>query len=178
MELAKNLLVLTIVCLLPPMRTPVARVTSALTLLAFGRKLFFSPRTPNVSTNHSYEVKHSRVRLPFDTSTALLYLTAFAPMLSPLFLTLESLSGSVVPESFELATEKRAKERQEFEKRLANIEARRERLQEEARQREEEREKEEVAKLRQELVSELFLNRDPKGCVNVLSELMSMLSCF
>uniref|UniRef100_A0A8B9CW86 TPX2 microtubule nucleation factor n=1 Tax=Anser brachyrhynchus TaxID=132585 RepID=A0A8B9CW86_9AVES len=64
----------------------------------------------------------------------------------------ESLSGSVVPESFELATEKRAKERQEFEKRLANIEARRERLQEEARQREEEREKEEVAKLRQELV--------------------------
>nr|XP_047906552.1 targeting protein for Xklp2 isoform X3 [Anser cygnoides] len=57
-----------------------------------------------------------------------------------------------VPESFELATEKRAKERQEFEKRLANIEARRERLQEEARQREEEREKEEVAKLRQELV--------------------------
>uniref|UniRef100_A0A8B9SMA4 TPX2 microtubule nucleation factor n=1 Tax=Anas platyrhynchos TaxID=8839 RepID=A0A8B9SMA4_ANAPL len=65
----------------------------------------------------------------------------------------ESLSGSVVPESFELATEKRAKERQEFEKRLANIEARRERLQEEARQREEEREKEEVAKLRQELVN-------------------------
>ncbi|XP_035422953.1 targeting protein for Xklp2 isoform X1 [Cygnus atratus] len=64
----------------------------------------------------------------------------------------ESLSGSVVPESFELATERRAKERQEFEKRLANIEARRERLQEEARQREEEREKEEVAKLRQELV--------------------------
>ncbi|XP_040432252.1 targeting protein for Xklp2 isoform X4 [Cygnus olor] len=57
-----------------------------------------------------------------------------------------------VPESFELATERRAKERQEFEKRLANIEARRERLQEEARQREEEREKEEVAKLRQELV--------------------------
>ncbi|NXI70349.1 TPX2 protein, partial [Anseranas semipalmata] len=64
----------------------------------------------------------------------------------------ESLSGSVVPESFELATEKRAKERQEFEKRLANIEARRERLQEQARQREEEREKEEIAKLRQELV--------------------------
>ncbi|NXK48756.1 TPX2B protein, partial [Chauna torquata] len=64
----------------------------------------------------------------------------------------ESLSGSVVPESFELATEKRAKERQEFEKRLATIEARREKLQEQARQREEEREKEEVAKLRQELV--------------------------
>ncbi|XP_065610419.1 targeting protein for Xklp2 isoform X1 [Cyrtonyx montezumae] len=64
----------------------------------------------------------------------------------------ESLSGSVVPESFELATEKRAKERQEFEKRLANLEARKEKLQEQARQQEEEREKEEIAKLRQELV--------------------------
>ncbi|XP_009281024.1 PREDICTED: targeting protein for Xklp2 isoform X2 [Aptenodytes forsteri] len=57
-----------------------------------------------------------------------------------------------VPESFELATEKRAKERQEFEKRLADIEAIRERHQEQVRQRQEEREKEEVAKLRQELV--------------------------
>ncbi|KFV05313.1 Targeting protein for Xklp2-B, partial [Pterocles gutturalis] len=64
----------------------------------------------------------------------------------------ESLSGSIVPEGFELATEKRAKERQEFEKRLANREARRERRQEEIRQQKEEREKEEVAKLRQELV--------------------------
>ncbi|NXW20901.1 TPX2B protein, partial [Circaetus pectoralis] len=64
----------------------------------------------------------------------------------------ESLSGSVVPESFELATEKRAKERQEFEKRLAAIEAVRERHQEQVRQQQEEREKEEVAKLRQELV--------------------------
>ncbi|XP_071616160.1 targeting protein for Xklp2 isoform X5 [Heliangelus exortis] len=64
----------------------------------------------------------------------------------------ESLSGSIVPESFELATEKRAKERQEFEKRLADSEARKEKLQEVARQEKEEREKEEVAKLRQELV--------------------------
>ncbi|KAF1486011.1 Targeting protein for Xklp2-B, partial [Pygoscelis antarcticus] len=64
----------------------------------------------------------------------------------------ESLSGSIVPESFELATEKRAKERQEFEKRLADIEAVRERHQEQVRQRQEEREKEEVAKLRQEMV--------------------------
>ncbi|XP_074878136.1 targeting protein for Xklp2 isoform X1 [Buteo buteo] len=64
----------------------------------------------------------------------------------------ESLSGSIVPESFELATEKRAKERQEFEKRLAAIEAVRERHQEQVRQQQEEREKEEVAKLRQELV--------------------------
>ncbi|XP_040465699.1 targeting protein for Xklp2 isoform X8 [Falco naumanni] len=57
-----------------------------------------------------------------------------------------------VPESFELATEKRAKERQEFEKRLAHREAIRERCQERLRQEEEEREKEEVAKLRQEMV--------------------------
>ncbi|XP_063206600.1 targeting protein for Xklp2 isoform X3 [Chroicocephalus ridibundus] len=64
----------------------------------------------------------------------------------------ESLSGSIVPESFELATEKRAKERQEFEKRLAYIEAMKERHQEQFRQQQEEREKEEVAKLRQELV--------------------------
>ncbi|NWX37407.1 TPX2B protein, partial [Notiomystis cincta] len=64
----------------------------------------------------------------------------------------ESLSGSVVPESFELATERRAKERQEFEKRLAEAEALRERYEEHIRQQEEEREKEEIAKLRQEMV--------------------------
>ncbi|NWH67734.1 TPX2B protein, partial [Geococcyx californianus] len=64
----------------------------------------------------------------------------------------ESLSGSVVPESFELATEKRAKERQEFEKRLAETEAARKRQQEQVRQQQEQQEKEEVAKLRQELV--------------------------
>ncbi|NXF22749.1 TPX2 protein, partial [Rhodinocichla rosea] len=64
----------------------------------------------------------------------------------------ESLSGSVVPESFELATERRARERQEFEKRLADAEALRERYEEQIRQQQEEREKEEVAKLRQEMV--------------------------
>jgi len=83
-------------------------------------------------------------------------------MLSPLFLNLESLSGSVVPESFELATEKRAKERQEFEKQLAHIETMKERHQEQIRQQQEEQEKEEVAKLRQEMVSELFLKRSCK----------------
>ncbi|NWZ12335.1 TPX2B protein, partial [Agelaius phoeniceus] len=64
----------------------------------------------------------------------------------------ESLSGSVVPESFELATERRARERQEFEKRLADAEALKERYEEQIRQEQEEREKEEVAKLRQEMV--------------------------
>ncbi|NWW93205.1 TPX2B protein, partial [Rhynochetos jubatus] len=64
----------------------------------------------------------------------------------------ESLSGSVVPESFELATEKRAKERQVFEKHLADREAVKERQQEQIRQQQEERDKEEVTKLRQEMV--------------------------
>ncbi|XP_065422369.1 targeting protein for Xklp2 isoform X2 [Chrysemys picta bellii] len=57
-----------------------------------------------------------------------------------------------VAESFELATEKRAKERQEFEKRLAMLETEKEKLQEEERQQEAEREKEELSRLRQELV--------------------------
>ncbi|XP_033922797.1 targeting protein for Xklp2 isoform X2 [Melopsittacus undulatus] len=57
-----------------------------------------------------------------------------------------------VPESFELATEKRAKKRQEFEKYLADKEAIKERLQERMKQEQEEREKEEIAKLRQEMV--------------------------
>ncbi|NXS31792.1 TPX2B protein, partial [Pomatostomus ruficeps] len=64
----------------------------------------------------------------------------------------ESLSGSVAPESFELATERRVKERQVFEERLANAEALRQKEEECIRQEEEEREKKEVAKLRQEMV--------------------------
>ncbi|KAM6378490.1 targeting protein for Xklp2 isoform 2-T2 [Pluvialis apricaria] len=79
------------------------------------------------------------------------YQEPFVPKKENMLLS-ESLSGSIVPESFELATEKRAKERQEFEKRLADKEAIRERYQEQVRQQQEEREKEEVAKLRQELV--------------------------
>ncbi|XP_053309616.1 targeting protein for Xklp2 [Spea bombifrons] len=65
---------------------------------------------------------------------------------------LESLSGSIVQESFELATEKRAKERQEFERRLADMEAKKSLLEEEELQRQEEQEKEEVNRLRHELV--------------------------
>ncbi|KAM8946633.1 targeting protein for Xklp2 isoform 2-T2 [Pelodytes ibericus] len=65
---------------------------------------------------------------------------------------LESLSGSIVQESFELATEKRARERQEFERRLAEMEAQKCLLEEEDRLRLEEEEKEEVNRLRHELV--------------------------
>uniref|UniRef100_A0A663NCL2 TPX2 microtubule nucleation factor n=1 Tax=Athene cunicularia TaxID=194338 RepID=A0A663NCL2_ATHCN len=64
----------------------------------------------------------------------------------------ESLSGSVVPESFELATEKRAKERRKFERRLANMEVLKEKCQEHLRRRLEEYEKQKIAKLRQEMV--------------------------
>ncbi|XP_061486811.1 targeting protein for Xklp2 isoform X2 [Rhineura floridana] len=56
------------------------------------------------------------------------------------------------PETFELATERRARERQEFEKRLAELEAEKARLQEAARHVEEERERAELAKLREDLV--------------------------
>ncbi|XP_070796375.1 targeting protein for Xklp2 isoform X1 [Pituophis catenifer annectens] len=56
------------------------------------------------------------------------------------------------PDHFELATERRARERQEFEKRLAELEAEKARLQEATRRVEEERAKEEMAKLREDLV--------------------------
>uniref|UniRef100_A0A2K6TMP5 TPX2 microtubule nucleation factor n=1 Tax=Saimiri boliviensis boliviensis TaxID=39432 RepID=A0A2K6TMP5_SAIBB len=64
----------------------------------------------------------------------------------------EGLSGSLVQEPFQLATEKRAKERQELEKRMAEVEAQKAQQLEEARQLEEEQEKEELARLRKELV--------------------------
>ncbi|KAJ6655887.1 hypothetical protein lerEdw1_004657 [Lerista edwardsae] len=64
----------------------------------------------------------------------------------------EDLSGSAVPENFELATERRARERKEFEMRLAELEAEKARLQEAARRDEEERERERLARLREELV--------------------------
>nr|8CX6_A Chain A, Targeting protein for Xklp2-A [Xenopus laevis] len=64
----------------------------------------------------------------------------------------ESLSGSIVQEGFELATAKRAKERQEFDKCLAETEAQKSLLEEEIRKRREEEEKEEISQLRQELV--------------------------
>ncbi|XP_032073240.1 targeting protein for Xklp2 [Thamnophis elegans] len=56
------------------------------------------------------------------------------------------------PDNFELATDRRARERQEFEKRLAELQAEKARLQEATRRVEEERAKEEMAKLREELV--------------------------
>lgn len=69
------------------------------------------------------------------------------------FLCSENLSGSLVQEEpFQLATERRAKERQELEKRMAEEEARKMQQLEEVRQQEEEQKKEELVKLRKELV--------------------------
>uniref|UniRef100_A0A7N5P2G6 TPX2 microtubule nucleation factor n=2 Tax=Ailuropoda melanoleuca TaxID=9646 RepID=A0A7N5P2G6_AILME len=64
----------------------------------------------------------------------------------------EGLSGSLVQEPFQLATEKRAKERQELEKRMAEVEAQKVQQLEEARHQEEEQQREELARLRKELV--------------------------
>ncbi|XP_059117628.1 targeting protein for Xklp2 isoform X1 [Peromyscus eremicus] len=64
----------------------------------------------------------------------------------------ENLSGSLVQEPFQLATEKRAKERQELGKRMAEMEAWKMQQLEEVRQQEEAQEKEELARLRKELV--------------------------
>ncbi|XP_005384948.1 PREDICTED: targeting protein for Xklp2 isoform X2 [Chinchilla lanigera] len=64
----------------------------------------------------------------------------------------EGLSGSLVQEPLQLATEKRARERQELERRMAEVEAQKAQQLEEARQQEEEQKKEELARLRKELV--------------------------
>ncbi|XP_006179294.1 targeting protein for Xklp2 isoform X1 [Camelus ferus] len=64
----------------------------------------------------------------------------------------KSLTEGLVQETFQLATEKRAKERQELEKRMAEVEAQKAQQLEEARQQEEEQQKEELARLRKELV--------------------------
>ncbi|KAI1890290.1 hypothetical protein AGOR_G00152220 [Albula goreensis] len=66
---------------------------------------------------------------------------------------LENISNtSTVTEGFQLNTERRAKERQEFDRALCEKEALRARLEEEERREREEQEKEELARLRQEAV--------------------------
>lgn len=77
-----------------------------------------------------------------------------SPACVPIFsLFLYSESLSLVQEPFQLATEKRAKERQEMEKKMAEAEAQRVQKLEEVRQQEEEQQKEELARLRKELVT-------------------------
>uniref|UniRef100_A0A8C2DHX4 TPX2 microtubule nucleation factor n=1 Tax=Cyprinus carpio TaxID=7962 RepID=A0A8C2DHX4_CYPCA len=65
---------------------------------------------------------------------------------------LANTTNSAVPEGFQLATERRAKERMEFEKELSEKEALKARMEEERAREREEQEKEETARLRQEQV--------------------------
>ncbi|XP_059396583.1 targeting protein for Xklp2-like isoform X3 [Carassius carassius] len=65
---------------------------------------------------------------------------------------LANTTNSAVPEGFQLATERRAKERMEFEKELSEKEAMKARMEEERAREREEQEKEETARLRQEQV--------------------------
>lgn len=64
-------------------------------------------------------------------------------------------TNSTVPEGFQLSTERRAKERLEFERELSDKEALKARVEEERAREQEEREKEEVARLRQEQVESM-----------------------
>ncbi|XP_045151222.1 targeting protein for Xklp2 isoform X1 [Echinops telfairi] len=64
----------------------------------------------------------------------------------------EGLAGSLVQEPFQLATEKRAQERQELERKMAELEAQKAQRLEELRQQEEQQQQEELAQLRKELV--------------------------
>lgn len=83
---------------------------------------------------------------------------ACAPIFS-LFLYSEGLS--LVQEPFQLATEKRAKERQEMEKKMAEAEAQKAQKLEEVRQQEEEQQKEELARLRKEMVMAVEVPTNP-----------------
>ncbi|KAJ8016369.1 hypothetical protein DPEC_G00006490 [Dallia pectoralis] len=65
---------------------------------------------------------------------------------------LEDINNSTVPEGFQLSTERRAKERLEFEKAVSEKEALRAQMEEELRREQEAREKEEMIRLRQEQV--------------------------
>uniref|UniRef100_A0A8C4HVL0 TPX2 microtubule nucleation factor n=1 Tax=Dicentrarchus labrax TaxID=13489 RepID=A0A8C4HVL0_DICLA len=64
----------------------------------------------------------------------------------------ESIRSSTVVEAFELSTERRARERQEYERLASEKESLRSLMEEEQRREEEQREKDEIARLRQEQV--------------------------
>ncbi|KAM3618759.1 uncharacterized protein V6R79_024501 [Siganus canaliculatus] len=83
---------------------------------------------------------------------------------------------AVVADSFELSTERRARERQEYERLASEKEALRTFMEEEQRREEEQREKEEVARLRQEQVTAQRLclaTWSTEGNIRVLTSLVS-----
>ena len=69
------------------------------------------------------------------------------------------MNNSVVPEGFQLSTERRAKERLEFDRAVSEKEVLRARMEEEQRREQEEREKEDMARLRLEQVTTLTLDQ-------------------
>ncbi|XP_072270381.1 targeting protein for Xklp2 isoform X1 [Pyxicephalus adspersus] len=98
------------------------------------------------------ELKHQKEMSVFKARpNTVTHQEPFVPKKESRVLT-ESLSGSIVQESFELATERRAKERQEFERRLAELEAQKSLMEEEERRRREQEEQEEINRLRHEIV--------------------------
>lgn len=66
---------------------------------------------------------------------------------------LEGINSSTVVEAFELSTERRARERHEYERLASEKEALRALMEEEQRREEEQRQKEEITRLRQEQVT-------------------------
>lgn len=78
------------------------------------------------------------------------------------------MSNSVVPEGFQLSTERRAKERLEFDQAVSEKEALRARIEGEQRREQEEREKENMARLRLEQVTTLTLDQPPQKLVMCL----------
>ena len=66
----------------------------------------------------------------------------------------EDINRSVVPESVQLSTERRAKERQEFDRIICEKEALRAHVEEQHHREQEERQKLELATMRQEQVTE------------------------
>ena len=66
----------------------------------------------------------------------------------------EDINRSVVPEGVQLSTERRAKERQEFDRIICEKEALRARVEEQHRMEQEERQKAEIAAMRQDQVTE------------------------
>lgn len=105
------------------------------------------------------EVCFNLLQPGFASSPALLPPPPLLPaFISPLFLSLhsvESINHSVVPEAFQLMTERRAKERQEYEMAVSETQALRARMQEERQQEQEREEEEEVARMRHEQVNTL-----------------------
>ena len=82
----------------------------------------------------------------------------------------ELIHSSTVVEVFELSTERRARERQEYERLASEKEALRTFMEEEQRREEEQRKKEEISRMRQEQVRSLKVKQLPKSNLGFICE--------